>query len=103
LTAICCYLPLETIIEATVVIRIPVMFIGQIAGLHLFRKLRPDVPLPFRMRLYPLASLTALAGWCFILATSKWEILETSLLVTVSGIPAYFVWKRFTANPQPTA
>jgi amino acid transporter len=103
LTAVCCYLPLETIIEATVVIRIPVMFIGQIAGLHLLRKLRPDVPLPFRMRLYPLASLTALAGWCFILATSEWKILATAAAVTASGIPAYFVWKRLAANTQPAA
>jgi APA family basic amino acid/polyamine antiporter len=95
LTAICCYLPLQLIIDATVVIRIPVMFIGQIAGLHLLRKLRPDVPLPFRMRLYPLGSLTALIGWCFILGTSDWKILATALGVTASGVPVFFIWKWF--------
>jgi fructoselysine transporter len=31
-----------------------VQFIGQIIALHVLRTHRPDVPLPFRMWLYPI-------------------------------------------------
>lgn len=93
LTALFCYLPLQTVIEAAVTVRIAVQFIGQIVGLHVLRKTRPDVVLPFRMWLYPFPSLVALFGWVFILATAKLEILQSSAVVLFSGIGAFCVWQ----------
>ena len=91
LTSVFCFLNLGDIISAAVCVRIAIQFIGQIIGLHVVRTSRPDVLLPFRMWLYPLPSLIALAGWIFVLATSKPFILLLSLGVFVSGVVAYFV------------
>jgi amino acid transporter len=96
LTAGACYLPLDDVIDAAVAVRILVQFIGQIVGLHLLRTLRPEKPLPFRMRLYPLPSLIALIGWLLLLGTQKPFVLEITLAVTASGIPAFFLWKAWT-------
>src|SRR4029079_7863514 len=63
LTAIFCFLPLNTVIDAAVTVRILVQFVGQIVALHVLHKTRPDVPLPFRMCLYPVPSALALIGW----------------------------------------
>lgn len=98
LTAICCYFPLQLVIDAAVAVRILIQFIGQTVGLHLLRKLRPEVPLPFRMRLYPLPSLVALVGWLFLLATSNWKVLATALGVTASGVPVFLIWRSLTSR-----
>jgi amino acid transporter len=104
LTAGACYFPLEIVISAAVAVRILVQFIGQLAGLHLLRTTRPDVKMPFRMRLYPLPSLIALAGWLFVLGTQEQLVLLIALGVTATGIPAFFIWKRWTTprNPEPS-
>jgi amino acid transporter len=93
LTAVCCYFPLQQVINAAVAVRILIQFIGQTIGLHLLRKLRPDIPLPFRMRLYPLPSLVAIVGWLFLLGTSEWEVLGMAVGVTVAGLPVFFIWR----------
>lgn len=85
LTAVCCYIPLLDVIDAAVIVRILVQFIGQIVGLHMLRTNRPDVRLPFRMWLYPLPSLVALAGWIFVFSTAKQSILVVALGVLASG------------------
>jgi amino acid transporter len=84
-TAAFCFLPLGVLIEAAVTVRILVQFIGQIVALHVLRKTRPDIPLPFRMRLYPVPSLVALVGWLFLWGTSGWLLLGVGLGVIVSG------------------
>jgi uncharacterized protein YybS (DUF2232 family) len=86
------------VIDAAVAVRILIQFIGQTVGLHLLRKLRPEVPLPFRMRLYPLPSLVALVGWLFLLATSNWKVLATALGVTASGVPVFLIWRSLTSR-----
>jgi hypothetical protein len=92
LTAGFCFLRLQDVIDAAVCVRIVVQFMGQIAALHAVRTLRPEIKLPFRMWLYPLPSLIALAGWLFVLGTAKRHILELSLGVILSGVLAFVVW-----------
>jgi amino acid transporter len=92
LTALFCFFPLQLVIDATVTVRIAVVFIGQIAALHLLRKTRPDVPLPFRMWLYPIPSLVALSGWIFLLLWSDPTALYVALAVNGAGIIAFCVW-----------
>lgn len=93
LTAAFCFVSLATVIEAAVTVRIAVQFIGQIVALHVLRTTRPDIPLPFRMKLYPLPSLIALCGWVFLLATSKPEVLWAAAGVVGSGGLAFAVWR----------
>jgi amino acid transporter len=89
LTACCCFFDLATVISAAVAVRLGVQFLGQIVGLHLLRSARPAIPLPFRMRLYPLPSLIALGGWLFLLATADSQVLALSAVVLASGLAAY--------------
>jgi amino acid transporter len=95
LTAAFCFLDLGTVISAAVAVRILVQFVGQIVGLHVLRKTRPDVVLPFRMWLYPLPSLVALAGWLFVFSTTETKVLLASLGVIGSGCAAFAIWKAW--------
>jgi len=99
LTSAFCFLDLESVIKAAVCVRIGIQFIGQIVGLHLLRRTRPDVALPFRMWCYPLPSLLALAGWLFVLGTADWFVLLLSLGVVVSGVIVFAVWNGIRKQP----
>ena len=101
LTAAFCFLQLEVVINAAVAVRILVQFVGQIVGLHVLRKTRPDLALPFRMWLYPIPSLLALAGWLFVFGMVDRFVLLASLAVIGSGCVAFVIWKRVA--PQQDA
>jgi amino acid transporter len=90
ITGILCYLPLEVVVPAAVVVRILLQFIGQIFALHELRR-NKNQSLPFRMWLYPIPSLVALVGWVFLLASSEWFLLCLLFLVYGSGLFAYIV------------
>ena len=92
LTAAFCFLELETVIKAAVTVRIVVQFITQNIALHHLRVLRPDVPLPFRMRLYPVPSLIANTGWLFVLFTTETQILQAALAVLLSGLALFYYY-----------
>lgn len=98
LTAAFCFLSLDTVIKAAVTVRILTQFVGQIAALHILRTQRPDIIMPFRMKLYPLPSLIALVGWVFVLASSGWVPLLAGLGVTVTGCLAFLGWTYWTSG-----
>ena len=98
LTAAFCFLSLGQVIDAAVTVRILIQFVGQIAALHVLRTMRPDVPLPFRMWLYPLPALLALIGWIYLWATSGWVLLLAGLGVIVSGAAVFAL--RAMLNPK---
>jgi amino acid transporter len=97
ITAGFCFLPLALILNSLVTIRILVEFIGQIVGVAVLRKTRPDVRLPFRMWLYPLPSFVAAAGWVFLLFMPDREHGFTPVLVALgvnaAGLAAYGAWR----------
>jgi amino acid transporter len=101
LTAIFCFFQLEVVIQGAVTVRIVIQFIGQIVALHVVRR-RGTHPLPFRMWLYPLPSLIALAGWLFLLGTSSSPLLLLLLGVYASGI-AVFVIREIWSARRPSA
>ncbi len=88
------FLSLETVIDALVTMRILVQFIGQIGALIRLRKLKPDAERPFRMWLYPLPVVIALAGWIFLFLTSDERQIFYSLLATATGVAAFLIWSR---------
>jgi basic amino acid/polyamine antiporter, APA family len=93
LAAVFTLIPLPTVITSLIVLRALVQFIGQNVGLHLLRRNRPDLPLPFRMWLYPLPSLIAAAGWIFIFVTARaFMLLGFGFLA--SGVVAFLVHQR---------
>ncbi|MBI5802492.1 MAG: APC family permease [Verrucomicrobia bacterium] len=103
LTAVFCFLPLQTVIDGAVTVRILVQFIGQIIALHILRTQRPDVPLPFRMWLYPIPSVLALIGWVFLWATSGMQLLLVGLGVIASGAIVFAVWQKVQKVDRPPA
>jgi amino acid transporter len=103
--AIFTLIPLPTVITSLVIIRSIVQFIGQNVGLILLRRNRPDLPMPFRMWLYPLPSLIALAGWIFIFVTAR-RFMLLGLAFVVTGIVAFLIHQRARGQwpfPEATA
>lgn len=103
LTAVFCFLPLQQVIDAAVTVRILVQFVGQIIALHVLRTTRPDVPLPFRMWLYPVPSLVALVGWVFMWVTSGWVLLAAGLGVIASGVIVFGLWRMIARRRMTVA
>jgi amino acid transporter len=87
-------LSLDTVIETLIATRILVQFVGQIGGLMLLRRRRPDLPRPYRMWWYPIPALVALAGWIFIFATTGAAVIGFSLVVLAVGVASFLVWSR---------
>jgi amino acid transporter len=100
LTAAFCFLSLDLVINAAVVVRIIVEFIGQIAALHILRTRRPDVPLPFRMWLYPIPSFLALVGWVFMFVTSGRVVLLVGAVVIALGVVVFAIRQRVAPPAQ---
>jgi amino acid transporter len=91
-----CLLRLADIIAALVVIRILLQFIVQAIGVMILRHRRPDMPRPFRMWLYPLPALLAIAGFLFILIARKnfQREIKYAVVVLIVGLVIYFVRAR---------
>ena len=93
---------LDAVISALLTSRILIQFIGQIAALDYLRRYRRDIARPFRMWLYPLPSIIALAGWVCIFLTSGWGFIGFGLLTVLVGMVAYGVRARWAAvRPGP--
>ena len=103
LTSAFCFFELQHVISAAVCVRIVVQFIGQIAALHVLRRSRPDIPLPFRMWCYPVPSLIALIGWIYVLGTATPSVLLLSSGVFLSGLLAFVCWNIFRSRPEMSA
>ncbi len=93
-----CLLRLADVIAALVVIRILLQFIVQAVGVMVLRHRQPDMPRPFRMWLYPLPALLAIAGFLFILLSRKnfQREIKYALVILALGLLIYFIrsWKR---------
>ena len=93
LTAAACLFDLPTIIGALLASRVIIQFVGQIVALAILRS-RPGATasLPFRMPLYPLPALFALAGWCYVFLTLPLRIQGFGLLTVALGAVAFGLW-----------
>jgi len=103
LTAAFCFIDLATVISAAVAVRIVVQFSGQIVGLILARRALPRHRFPFRMWLYPLPCLVALAGWLFVFLSAEIKVILGSLAVLASGAVGFAVFQFWNRNTRPVA
>jgi amino acid transporter len=62
-----CFFSLADVIAALVVLRIVLQFLLQHIGVMYLRRTQPHLPRPFRIWLYPVPPLLAIAGFTFIL------------------------------------
>jgi amino acid transporter len=92
LSIIAGFFSLGTVIDAMIVTRILVQFMGQIVGLILLRKNAPLMPRPYRMWLYPIPALVALLGWIFVFATTQLRVIYFGIAVLGLGVLAFLLW-----------
>jgi amino acid transporter len=92
------YFSLGTVIDALIVTRILVQFMGQIVGLMVWRTRAPDAPRPYRMWLYPVPALIALAGWIFLFATTELRVIVFGVGALALGCVAFLVWSWRSAR-----
>ena len=84
-----CFFSLGEVIAALVVLRITVQFLLQHVGLMALRRREPGRPRPFRVWLYPLPPLLALAGFGYILvgrAAFGRELRMAGVVVVLGGL-----------------
>src|SRR5687768_3781903 len=92
------FFSLGTVIDALIVTRILVQFMGQVFGLILLRRRAPDMPRPYRMWLYPLPALIALLGWIFVFATTQVRVIVFGVSVLALGCLAFLLWSWRTGR-----
>jgi len=90
------FFSLGTVIDALIVTRILVQFMGQIVGLMLLRRQAPGMARPYRMWLYPLPALVALLGWVFVFATTQLRVILFGVGVLALGCVAFLLWSSRT-------
>jgi APA family basic amino acid/polyamine antiporter len=88
-----CFLRLKDAIAALVVIRLILQFLVQAIGVIVFRVTRPEVARPFRMWLYPLPVLVAIAGFLFILFNRQNALQEIryAVVILLAGLVIYMI------------
>jgi amino acid transporter len=91
-----CFFSLAQVITMLVITRILLQFFLQQAGVMVLRVQRPELERPFRMPLYPLPPLVAMAGFVFILVNRRHALGELALAagIGVSGTLIYLYRAR---------
>ena len=89
---VCSFLSLQTVIDALLVTRILVQFIGQIFAVMLLRERAPGMQRPYRIHLYPLPPLIALAGWLFLFGSAETSLKNYGALALSLGVALFFAW-----------
>jgi len=99
-----CFFSLQQVITMLVITRILLQFLLQHVGVILLRVQRPEIERPFRMPLYPLPPLLAMAGFVFILVnrTNALEGLAVAACIGCSGSLIY-LWRARKLGEWPFA
>jgi amino acid transporter len=92
LTLFWSFFDLQTVINALIVTRIPGQFIAQVGGVMLLRHLQPKRPRPYRMWLYPLPCLLALAGWLYLYVAAGVLFILIGLGTLSAGVMVFLLW-----------
>ncbi len=87
---------LVQIITGLILARILVVFMGQIIGLFILRKYRPEVPRPFKMWLYPIPGVLAMIGWLYAFVSPAgspggWKFMLYAFGTIAAGLVAYIL------------
>ena len=91
-----CFFSLAQVITMLVITRILLQFFLQQVGVILLRVQRPELARPFKMPLYPLPPLVAIAGFVFILANRSHALggLAVAAGIAVLGTLIYMLRAR---------
>jgi amino acid transporter len=97
-----CFFSLQQVITMLVITRILLQFFLQQIGVILLRIKQPDLPRPFRIPLYPLPPLVAMAGFVFVLVNRNHSAQGLALAggLAVSGTLIY-LWRARKLGQWP--
>jgi len=94
-----CWLSLERLLSALMIIQIVFQFIPQIFAVFAIRMYRREIHRPFGMWLYPVPALIALVGWIYVAATPEQRTnLGTAVILVALGVGAYFLRARLVKS-----
>ena len=93
-SALACFLSLDSLIKGVIVIQIVTQFVAQCFAVVLIRRNRADIHRPFRMPLYPIPVILALAGWLYILLESGFPYVASGLGLVLVGTCVYLLRAR---------
>jgi amino acid transporter len=82
---------LSETISAILAMRIMIQFIGQAIGLLMLRSRKDATAFPYKMPLFPLPVIVAIAMWIFILISTGTELMFSGLVVAFLGVIVYFI------------
>jgi fructoselysine transporter len=85
---------MKHVIDGILAMRIIVQFVGQAVGIILLRKRNGTKKLPYKMPLYPLPVILAIAMWLFIFCATGLTIILSFLIVFGSGVIVYFIYAK---------
>jgi amino acid transporter len=99
-----CFLTLTQVITLLVITRILLQFFLQHLGVMLLRARRPELDRPFKMPLYPLPPLIAMAGFVFVLVNRSHALegLAVAMGIALSGT-AIYLWRASRLGQWPFA
>jgi amino acid transporter len=92
-SALACLVSLADLISVLIVVQTMFQFAAQCIAVMLIRRTN-TVERRFRMPLYPIPALVALAGWIYITVTSKPAHIATGALMFLAGTGVYLVQAR---------
>ena len=87
-----------------VVFSVLIFYVLTVAGLFVLRRTRPDAERPYKAFAYPVfPALYLLAATVIlvVLIAYKTETTWPGLLIVLTGIPVYFLWKKRSVRPRP--
>lgn len=91
---------LSEVITAILAMRILIQFIGQAIGVVMLRRKNGIKNLGYKMPLYPLPVILAIAMWLFVFLSTGSEFMISGLIVISSGIVVYLI-RSFTTREWP--
>lgn len=94
ISIVACLFSLGVVIDALIATRILVQFVGQVVGVIRLRRVRPDMPRPYRIWLYPVPTIVALLGWSFIFLTTDVRVIGFGVGILALGVLCFLVWSR---------
>jgi len=87
-----------------VIFSVLIFYVLTIAGLFVLRRKRPDAERPYRAFGYPLVPIIYIAaalGIMAVLILYRTQTTWPGLVIVLTGIPVYFVWKRVAKKAGP--
>jgi APA family basic amino acid/polyamine antiporter len=85
-----------------VVFSVLIFYVLTIAGLFVLRARRPDAPRPYSAFGYPVVPalyIVAATAIMLVLIFYRTQTTWPGLLIVLSGVPAYFIWRRLGKPP----